>query len=49
MAISGMAAYTIVQVHTVRVQVTQYFINTTFLDEENMVVGDYNLRNIAYG
>jgi hypothetical protein len=49
LAISGIAAYAIVQVPTIRVQVGQYFINTTLLDEQNMVVGDYNLRNIAYG
>jgi len=47
LAISGLAAYAIVQVPTIRVHVGQYFTNTTEL--QDMVVGDdYSLMHIAY-
>ena len=47
LAISGLAAYAIVQVPTLRVHVGQYFTNST--EEQDMMVGgDLNLRNIAY-
>ena len=49
LAISGMAAYAIVQVPTLRVQLGQYFINTTMPDKQDMGLAvDYNMRNIAY-
>ena len=49
LAISGMAAYGIVQVPTIRVHVGQYFTNISLPGEQDMMVGeDYNLRKIAY-
>ena len=49
LAISGMAAYAIVQVPTIRVQVGQYFINTTLPNKHEVLIGeDYNLMTIAY-
>jgi len=49
LAISGIAAYAIVQVPTIRVQVGQYFINTTFPYKQEVLIGDdYNLMTIAY-
>ena len=47
LAISGLAAYAIVQVPTLRVHVGQYFTNT--MEVQDMVVDeDYSLRQIAY-
>jgi len=47
LAISGLAAYAIVQVPTLRVHVGQYFTNST--EGQDMIEGgDLNLRNIAY-
>ena len=49
LAISGMAAYAIVQVPTVRVQVGQYFNNTTLSNKQEVLIDeDYNLMKIAY-
>ena len=49
LAISGIAAYAIVQVPTIRVQVGQYFINTTLSDKQEVLIDeDYHLMKIAY-
>jgi hypothetical protein len=46
LAISGIAAYAIVQVPTIRVQVGQY---TTLPSKHKVLIGeDYNLMTIAY-